>query len=133
MKLSAYEKTICNRIINSLDLDLNWNRDMIFNKVKDSILTIMGNSDTKMVNEVERYIRSENHIRKQDFMRFFTSLDEESRNQFVISARLSIISDCTDYCYMSVIVEKQDINVDVEYRDSSNAFANIARSANNLF
>lgn len=133
MKLSAYEKTICNRIFNSLDLDLNWNRDMIFNKVKDSILTIMGNSDTKMINELERYIRSENHIRKQDFMRFFTSLDEESRKQVVISARLSIISDCTDYCYMSVIVEKQDINVDVEYRDSSNAFANIARSANNLF
>lgn len=133
MKLSAYEKTICNRIFNSLDLDLNWNRDMIFNKVKDSILTIIGNSDTKMINELERYIRSENHIRKQDFMRFFTSLDEESRKQVVVSARLSIISDCTDYCYMSVIVEKQDINVDVEYRDSSNAFANIARSANNLF
>ena len=133
MKLSAYEKTICNRIFNSLDLDLNWNRDMIFNKVKDSILTIMGNGDTKMINELERYIRSENHIRKQDFVRFFTSLDEESRKQVVVSARLSIISDCTDYCYMSVIVEKQDINVDVEYRDSSNAFANIARSANNLF
>lgn len=134
MKLSAYEKKICSSVVNSLDLSLDWTQEMIFYKVQNFIKSKKNRNDSAALSkEIERYIRGKKHIRKQDFLSYFASLDDSSRKQIVDSAVVDIINDCTEYCYIDVIVEKQDIKVEGEYEDNSQAFASIARQVNRLF